>query len=278
MYRLFSRFIDSEADLDAALKSLLPLAQAPVLSYAELVKSGTVALLVGLLSHENADIAIDVVEVVHELTDEDVGNEADEDDQDTADALKTLIEALVSTPIPTSTYEFSIPAAGELYIRAARRESQTLQRAGRVRPTRGLPHSWCVHYYSSGLSTHGAAGIFENVLAFNPSLSTDLVSKTKIMNWLLSRMQAKEHEENRGYAAELLSILLQDNIPNRLKFGEEDGVETVLKVLEVSCLPSTCTKYLISLCSNIVDAILLTLTRSNLWKILSMRYVRHLTR
>jgi len=37
-----SRFIDSEADLDAALKALLPLAQAPVLAYPELVRSGTI--------------------------------------------------------------------------------------------------------------------------------------------------------------------------------------------------------------------------------------------
>jgi len=63
------------------------------------VRSGTITLLIGLLSHENADIVIDVVEVVHELTDEDVGNEAeqDEDDEKSVDsALKLLIESLVS--------------------------------------------------------------------------------------------------------------------------------------------------------------------------------------
>lgn len=93
------RFIDSEADLDGALKALLPLAQAPVLAYPELVRSGSISLLIGLLSHENADIVIDVVEVVHELTDEDVGNEADQDEDDeqsAEEALKLLIEGLVS--------------------------------------------------------------------------------------------------------------------------------------------------------------------------------------
>ena len=65
------------------------------------MRSGTVVLLIGLLSHENADIVIDVVEVVHELTDEDVGNEAevDEDNEKSAEAaLKLLIEGLVSRP------------------------------------------------------------------------------------------------------------------------------------------------------------------------------------
>ena len=71
-----------------------------MLAYPELVRSGSVGLLIGLLSHENADIVIDVVDVIHELTDEDVGNELeDEEEQAQAQgALKTLIEALVRFP------------------------------------------------------------------------------------------------------------------------------------------------------------------------------------
>jgi beta-catenin-like protein 1 len=77
-------------------------------------------------------------------------------------------------------------------------------------------------------------GIFENILGFDPKLSTHLVSKTSLFTWLLQRIESKKHDENRGYAAELLSILLQDNHPNRLELGEKDGVETILKVLSVS--------------------------------------------
>jgi beta-catenin-like protein 1 len=42
------------------------------------VKSGALALLANLLSHENTDIAIDVIEIIQELTDEDVGAEVDD--------------------------------------------------------------------------------------------------------------------------------------------------------------------------------------------------------
>ncbi len=80
------------------MKALLPLAQAPIIAYPELVKSGAIERLIGLLSHENADIVIDVVEVINELTDEDVGNEADDDEEEEGsreEALKTLIEGLV---------------------------------------------------------------------------------------------------------------------------------------------------------------------------------------
>ena len=77
------------------------------MAFPELVSSGTVSRLTGLLSHENVDIVIDVVEVINELTDEDVGNEAEDDDEedegDRAKALKTLIESLVSH-YPTCTH------------------------------------------------------------------------------------------------------------------------------------------------------------------------------
>ncbi len=76
-------------------------------------------------------------------------------------------------------------------------------------------------------------GIFENVLGFNAELSTEFVSKTKILPWVLKRIESPKHDENRGYAAEILSILLQINRTNRLELGKKDGVESILKILSV---------------------------------------------
>lgn len=91
------RFIDSEADLDSAIKSLLPLSQSPALAYPELVRSGMLTSLVGLLTHENMDIVIDVVELIYELTDEDADMEYEDQDYEIADEpLKILVEGLVS--------------------------------------------------------------------------------------------------------------------------------------------------------------------------------------
>lgn len=62
------------------------------------MSSGAVARLIGLLSHENPDIVIDVVEVIHELTDEDVGNEVEGEEEEEGqreEALKVLMEGLV---------------------------------------------------------------------------------------------------------------------------------------------------------------------------------------
>lgn len=84
----------------------MPLAQSPILAYPELVKSGMIARLIDLMSHENVDIVIDVVALLHELTDEDVGDEAESDNEDDPEtgtlskkneALKLLIDGLVSS-------------------------------------------------------------------------------------------------------------------------------------------------------------------------------------
>ena len=94
-----NRFIDSEADLDATIKAILPLAQVPNLSYPELIGTGTLQKLVGLLSHENIDIVLDVVELLFEFTDEDaeVSDAASEDTNTLGKEaeLKYLVEALV---------------------------------------------------------------------------------------------------------------------------------------------------------------------------------------
>lgn len=56
------------------------------------------------------------------------------------------------------------------------------------------------------------------------------------MKWLLARVQGKMHDGNRGYVAELLVILLQNNRDNRAQFAAADGIETLLTVAAVSLL------------------------------------------
>ena len=53
--------------------------------------------LVGLLTHENMDIVIDVVELIYELTDEDADMEYEDENYEIAEEpLKILVEGLVS--------------------------------------------------------------------------------------------------------------------------------------------------------------------------------------
>lgn len=77
----------SEADLDTEIKGLSILSEHPEL-YEEFAKMGCVGSLISLLAHENADIAIDAIQIISELTDEDV--EAEQEQWD------SLVNALVS--------------------------------------------------------------------------------------------------------------------------------------------------------------------------------------
>lgn len=61
----------SEADLEVEIKALSILSEHPNL-YEDFAKLGCVSSLVSLLSHENTDIAIDAIEIINELTDDDV--------------------------------------------------------------------------------------------------------------------------------------------------------------------------------------------------------------
>lgn len=93
------KFMESEADLDEEIKNLLSLTEAPQM-YPEFVKLGSVASLMSLLSHENTDIAIDTIDLINELTDEDVGASTSEDDlersEEVLEAINTFVSAMVS--------------------------------------------------------------------------------------------------------------------------------------------------------------------------------------
>lgn len=54
-------------------------------------------------------------------------------------------------------------------------------------------------------------GILENLLGLDPQLAERIALKTGFLPWLLKRVQTKGYDSNRGYASEILSILLQDS-------------------------------------------------------------------
>ncbi|KAI0304115.1 DUF1716-domain-containing protein [Russula brevipes] len=197
-----TKFIDSEADLDSAIKALLPLAQVPKIAYPLLIGSGQLEALVGLLSHENADIALDIIELIHELTDEDVGEEADDEGEEDPEQREAALKSLISALLGHSILELLVDNMTRL------NEAEEADRQG----------------------IYHVLGIFENFVGSKPQLAERLVLKTKLSSWLLSRIQSKTHEENRSYAAELLSILLQGSQLNRLELGKKDGVEILLNV------------------------------------------------
>lgn len=64
------RFMESEVELDVAIKQLQVIAATPEL-YGDFLKLNALQSLLGLLQHENSDIANDVVDLLRELTEAD---------------------------------------------------------------------------------------------------------------------------------------------------------------------------------------------------------------
>lgn len=86
----------SEADLDSDIKSLSILSEHPEL-YDEFAKLGSAASLVSLLTHDNTDIAIDAIQIISELTDEDV-----EAEQEQWDSLVNALVGVNSLQFPST--------------------------------------------------------------------------------------------------------------------------------------------------------------------------------
>ncbi|OTA70782.1 DUF1716-domain-containing protein [Hypoxylon sp. EC38] len=186
------KFISSEADLDADIKALSILSEHPEL-YPEFAKLGSVASLVGLLAHENTDIAIDAIEIINELTDEDV---AADDDQ-----WNALVDALLEADL-----------LGLLVSNFERLdEEQEVDRSG-------------VYY---------ALSIVENLCSGRTTTAEQVAENDKLLNWLLRRIQAKEKtvSQNKQYAAEVLAILVQTSSKNRRKLASLDATDIMLQLV-----------------------------------------------
>ncbi|KAA6415585.1 MAG: hypothetical protein FRX48_00301 [Lasallia pustulata] len=185
------KFMGSEADLDADVKALSILSEHSDL-YEEFAKLGCVASLVSLLAHENTDIAIDAIEIISELTDEDV--EAEQKEWD------ILVDAMLDSDLLDLL-------------------SQNISRLNESNESdrNGIYHALSVlENLSSRPSIAGLIGKDTSVMAW-------LVSRVQRRESTVG--------QNKQYAAEVLAILLQSSPANQERFIEMDGVDIFLQRL-----------------------------------------------
>jgi beta-catenin-like protein 1 len=185
------KFADSELELHEELVRLKALAGAPEL-YPELVHLNTIPSIVGLLTHENTDIAVDVVGLVQDLTDEDVVEDSDE-------GAQVLVDALVENN------------ALELLV-------QNLARLDEGDP-------------DESAAVYSTLATIENMIEVRPAVSESVCEKTKLLRWLLTRIKPREFDSNKQYATEILVILLQSSAANQRRLGQMNGVDTVLQAV-----------------------------------------------
>ncbi|ETN67797.1 nuclear protein NAP [Anopheles darlingi] len=185
------KFMESEIELNDAIQELHAVATVPDL-YPLLVELNGVASLLELLSHQNADISVAVVDLLQELTDVDILHES-------LDGAETLIEALRNQQ-----------AAGLLVQNLERLQESVKEEADGV---------------------HNTLAIFENLIEIRPEIAKE-VAEQGLLQWMLKRLRAKlPFDANKLYCSEILSILVQDSNENRVMLGTIDGIDVLLQQL-----------------------------------------------
>ncbi|KAJ5730945.1 uncharacterized protein N7483_005453 [Penicillium malachiteum] len=185
------KFMTSEADLDTEIKGLSILSEHPEL-YEEFAKLGCVGSLISLLSHENADISIDVIQLISELTDEDV--EAEQEQWD------VLVNAMMDADLI------------ELLMSNLTRldEKQETDRTG-------------VYYVLSVLENLSSQTALVEKIGQDASVMPWILARIQ--------QKESPVTQNKQYSAEILAIMLQSSSKNRDRFIKLDGVDVILQLL-----------------------------------------------
>ncbi|KAJ9685069.1 hypothetical protein PVL29_017196 [Vitis rotundifolia] len=185
------KFADSEIELHEEMQRLKTLAGGPEL-YPDLVNLNVIPSILGLLSHDNSDIAVDVVGLLQDLTDEDVLEDNDE-------PARVLVDALIENNVL------------ELLVQNLTRLSES------------DPDEMAAVYAT--LST------LENLIEVKPAVAEMVCERTKLMRWLLGKIKVREFDSNKQYASEILAILLQNSAANQRRLGQMNGVDVVLQAV-----------------------------------------------
>lgn len=185
------RFMESEMELHDALQEMHNIATVPDL-YPLIVDLNCVPSILGLLSHENTDIAVAAVNLLQELLDIDTINESEE-------GAESLIQALVDNQI------FSL-----LVSNMERLDESVREEADGV---------------------HNSLAVVENIVEFRPAVCRE-AAQAGLLAWLVKKLKVKvPFDANKLYASEILSILLQNEPENRLMFGEMEAIDSLLQQL-----------------------------------------------
>jgi len=185
------KFMESEMELNDALQDMKAVATVPSL-YPVLVELNVVPSILGLLNHDNTDISVGVVDLLQELTDVDTLTESE-------DGANALIEALLERQVCS------------LLVNNLDRMDESVKEEAE--------------------GVHNTLAILENIVEFQPEMSKD-IAEAGFMAWLIKKLKVKvPFDDNKLYASEVLSILLQNEPANRLLFGNMDAMDSMLQQL-----------------------------------------------
>lgn len=185
------KFMESEVELHDIIHQLHGIATVPDL-YPLMIQLNAIPSLLDLLSHQNTDISVAMINLLQELSDVDILNESKE-------GADSLIEALRKQQICA------------LLVQNLDRLDESVKEE------------------SDGV--HNTLAIIENLTEINPDFCQESAEQG-LIQWILKRLKVKmPFDANKLYCSEILSILLQNTVENRLLLGTLDGIDILLQQL-----------------------------------------------
>ncbi|KAK4046878.1 hypothetical protein OIV83_005774 [Microbotryomycetes sp. JL201] len=210
-----TKFVDSEFNLIQAVQGLMLLSTNPILTFPILIDLNTTESLADLMSHENPDVVMAVIEVLEEWLDPDSLDDREEDEdgdvdaqQSRIDALKALVEGLRKAGL----IDLAVATLDRL------NEEDESERAG----------------------VFHTMGLIENLVSLDNSVALTLLdASSPYLAYLVKRLaqdkKPTEYDQNRFYAAEMLALVLSLPLEGieraRSRIGDEGHVDTLLKTL-----------------------------------------------
>lgn len=191
------KFMESELELHKEIEEMHVVAASPEL-YPILVQTNAINSILGLITHENTDISIAIISLLQELTDVDTITEQQEH-------TLPFVDALAKDP----------PGLELLVQNLFRLDESNNEDAQGV---------------------HDTFAILENILEVRPVYADSICERTPILKYLLTRLKTKVFDDNKLYASEILSILLQtspENSRRLFQLEDLDGIDTLLQCIAI---------------------------------------------
>lgn len=185
------KFMESELELHEIIRQLQNVSTVPDL-YPLVIQLNAIPSLLELLAHQNTDISGAIINLIQEMTDVDILHESEEG----ANALITALRK---------------QQACALLVQNLDRLDETVKEEAEA--------------------VHNTMAIIENLTEIDPEINKE-AAEQGLMQWILKRLKLKApFDANKLYCSEILSILLQNTVENRLLLGSSEGIDILLQQL-----------------------------------------------
>jgi beta-catenin-like protein 1 len=190
-----AKFIETESDLYEQVVAMQVMINNPSL-IPEILDSNCTNLMVQLLVHENSDISLAVVEFFRDIFDPEI--------------LEELDEAQVANMV------------------ALAKSSQVAQAivANLARFNENLD--------DDAKAVYSSMEFFEGIFELDPSFIEYAGKESDLIPWLIKRLLEKPkaaRDDNRQYASEILSIMVQESTANQCRCAMDGGIDSILKAI-----------------------------------------------